>query len=656
MRLQDRFPVPIVRRVALCALLAATVPTAVGAPGTSPISLTVEPGFNGFCKANRWLPVTVELQNSGAATEVEVDLRQSFYNNDGIPRSFLRAPLPGATRRRYELYVLPTIYTGSGRLVSQVSRRGEILLRQETSLREITPGERLVVLLNSEEGALSLPSTLGPWNRPGLPSQPRTPLHVASVTPGKAPERWKGYDAVDVLVLGDVSEQSLSVPQQVAIREWVATGGGLVVSGGADAGRLRSRFFQELLPVEVTGTKSMAAAGLPTSVIALARPRPGARILSMGAGPPTVVVGRKGLGRVYFVAFDVTRPPFRGSDAGTRIWSGLLTDVARGDRLLQRADALNLDGSGAYYGGRFSLSQACYELPQLQAPASSGIIFFLLAYIVCLVPVNYAVLRRRDRKEWAWVTTPAIVLVFTLFAYLFGYGTKGGQVRLARVGILEAWSGETTGTMLGYAGLFSPRKTRYEIATETPAVVAPSPEGEGSVKLVHDDGVRIADAAVDMWSMRLFRVESPVALGSGLSVRWVRDGPRVKATITNGTPYDLEDCVYLGRMEGTKVSLTVGTVRRGGSHTVGPVQRGGGHLDLLASSGPEPEGRGSVERMKHALRGAVGQDGQSFGSPLLVGWVRRPLFRMTVDGRQVHEENLTLVVIHLTGGEMRIDD
>ena len=42
------------------------------------------------------------------------------------------------------------------------------------------------------------------------------------------------------------------------------------------------------------------------------------------------------------------------------------------------------------------------------------------AYILLIGPINYLVLRRLDRREWAWVTMPVLIVVFAVGAYGFG--------------------------------------------------------------------------------------------------------------------------------------------------------------------------------------------------------------------------------------------
>ena len=52
-------------------------------------------------------------------------------------------------------------------------------------------------------------------------------------------------------------------------------------------------------------------------------------------------------------------------------------------------------------------------MPALALPSIEGLLLLLLGYIVLIGPINYLVLRRLDRREWAWVTMPLLVVGFT---------------------------------------------------------------------------------------------------------------------------------------------------------------------------------------------------------------------------------------------------
>ena len=141
----------------------------------------------------------------------------------------------------------------------------------------------------------------------------------------------------------------------------------------------------------------------------------------------------------------------------------------------------------------------------MDVPGFAFIGLFLLAYIVVLVPVNYTVLKRRDRRELAWVTVPIIIVAFSGLAYAVGYGTKGGQVLLAQAGIVEAWAGQSAAPALAYLGLFSPAKSRYNLSTEDGSVPLlpveqPSDPTRQPARVVEGDAFGLQDAPIDMWT------------------------------------------------------------------------------------------------------------------------------------------------------------
>ena len=102
-----------------------------------------------------------------------------------------------------------------------------------------------------------------------------------------------------------------------------------------------------------------------------------------------------------------------------------------------RRDDNSQFGYGRYSGAPTRLADAPFAIPQLDIPAFYVVALFLLAYIVVLVPVNYFVLKAKDKKEYAWLTTPAIVLVFSFGAYLIGYGFKGGRTLVVKAGLIR---------------------------------------------------------------------------------------------------------------------------------------------------------------------------------------------------------------------------
>ena len=145
-----------------------------------------------------------------------------------------------------------------------------------------------------------------------------------------------------------------------------------------------------------------------------------------------------GTGAVTIVGFDPATDWIADSkDASTPLWRRLLPARAG------TTTALNDDGQ---------LVSAIWNLPSLALPPIGGLIALLFGYILLIGPVNYLVLRWLDRREWAWVTIPTLIAVFTVGAFGFGNALRGSDLIVHEIAIVRgapaprrAWHGRTWG-------------------------------------------------------------------------------------------------------------------------------------------------------------------------------------------------------------------
>ncbi len=646
-------------------------------------TLSAQAGLEQHYKSEHWLPVQVTLTNQGEAVRVEV--RARFASGEGGTE--FRIPpreLQGQANQVHTLYIKSPVSYSTQALVLDLYRDGRLINTVRPPLRMLNDGDWLVVGIGAEDSTLKLLTTarlantqLAPSLRPWMRSNTQPQVAVASLEPGEVPDRWQGLEAADMVVIGDVSEREFSVERAAALRDYVHAGGTLVVTGGVDWQRLTSPLYSELLPVRVTGGGTLT--GLPhpqvrgrgfsgggTYPIALAEPLPGATVLDRHQGRPAIVRGTRGAGRVYFLAFDPARPPFRSWEGSSDFWKSLLLDQRGGGLLHAIASTEVADGQwNAGFGGSGQprLADAPYAISQLDIPAFYVVAIFLLSYIIVLVPVNYFVLKAKDKKEYAWLTTPAIVLVFSVAAYLIGYGFKGGRTLLVKVGVIEANSGQPAAPFVSYAGLFSPRKTGYDLqvaggdgAADTPAALLSEPtsqRGSQGMRVLFEDTQKIEDFAVDMWAMRVVKTEGVTRLGGGVTANLRHTAKAVSGKIRNQTPYTLEDChLLLGGQ-----AVPVGNIAAGQEASVDAERgtQGSGTL-VPASLLTNVKGSREEQRMKQAVLqplSTLNSSAQGGGiavspdHPVLMGWVREPVARIQVNGGTPREQSATLLMVHL---------
>jgi hypothetical protein len=676
-RRNQRFPI----RSFLCMALGLTLwlPGQARAQAT----LNADAGLEGYYKPRRWLPVQLTLTNQGAPARVYVRTRIAHGMEGDQEYRLPERVLPSNANERHTLYLKPPQTYTSQPLVLELFRDGRPLNVIRAPLTVVNEGEWLVLGLGSGEATASLKLlaslTVPAQTFPSFPGGPASSIrgtqarvNVAVLPPGRTPDRWQGLQAADMVILAGISERELSPQQQTALRDYTNAGGTLVVTGGPNWARLTTPFFSEILPVRVTGSRTAsslfsmrALAGQPLSAgtafaLCTGEPKPGTTVKVADGGFPVVATRLQGSGRVVFVAFDPSLPPFNTWSGSLGFWKKLLVNPPPPQLISSVTAAEGYDqdmyGNPAAYG---RLADAPFTISQLDIPAFYVVALFLLAYIVVLVPLNYYFLKARDKKEYAWLTTPAIVLVFSVGAYLIGYGFKGGRTLVAKVGLLEARSGQTRAAGLAYFGLFSPRKTTYDIQVapadggaqdEGASTLLSEPAGNRSgaaIRVLQGDAQRVAGFAVDMWAMRVLKAEGMTDLGRGIQSNWSVRNNRVTGTIRNDSPFTLEDCRLI--VDGQVSPFEPLAPGKQARFDV-PAAPGGGTGSLLPQALlSQLQGSSGEQRMKRAVLEPLcsGTGTLQRAGPMLLGWVREPVLRLHVDGRPPREQAATLMVVHL---------
>jgi len=516
---------------------------------------------------------------------------------------------------------------------------------------------------------------------------------VAEAAAADLPDRAAAYGGVDaVLLRSDAPLDALTVAQADALRGWVAGGGHLIVCGGADPSRLATPFFEGLLPAAVGQARTLTLpGGPPVSALTLTpKPLPGVRVLaSAPLTGPLLVSGPYGAGSVTLTAYDPTVAALLASPAQVRaLWRTLLTaGGASPSSLLSHVAAREENyGGSVFWGGDAPalLSNAVMRGPSLDAPGTEVIGLFLLAYLIILVPVNYLVLKRLDRKEMAWVTIPALVLLFAAGTFGVGYAAKGGSLFLNRAAIVETSAGQRGAGVYAELGLFSPRRTDYDLTVPGGDVLAAIPKpgqnfggrfGGGGGGDSQDYGVTrfvqtpagasLLGASVNMWAMRAFDVQSTTDLGGTVDAHLTggTGGHIVTGTITNHLAHVLTGCrlLYGGQF------AALGDIGPGATLPVAGVsgQSGGQGLPLSEGAGQSTDDAQAPvgARMRAALSDYAQSLTQQANSDqtltpyapapdeaLLVGWSDAPTLAgpaPRVDGRAVKENDVSLVIVHL---------
>lgn len=520
----------------------------------------VSVGLGGMYRPQTLVPIAVRIRNNG--DDLRGEFRVTTNAGPGVLPDHYQFPayLPKGTKQRHFLYVWLESYTNE--LTVEFWSKGQrVAAGGATNCRVLNPNDRLIAVvggtgsslqfLNGQSASLPIVVTPRPWDighgqtwlresrymrmpvaRPGMPG--RSPMatgtmYVTTIDKDALPDNPEGYAGASMLALmSDVTENTLGPDARTAITLWVTSGGHLLLAGGGVPGRLDAPFFTALLAGRAAAQKTLVSGENGT---AITTPVAAGHLTTLDYDPDAVTV--------------------RDWAAATRLYGSLVAQDPRWPVTFNLRETLN---------------KAVMPL-NLRPPDLKLIVIFLLVYLVLLVPVNYFVLKRMDKRELAWVTTPVIVLLFTVGAYGIGYATKGNRLVLNTVTVVESTAGQGVAEAVSELLIFSPSRSAYTLHLGNGGLLARemgtnessyshggyspreretspltfSTVGQGMTRLTSVEQVR-----VDMWAFRQFMMAHRLDLGGGFSAQLTKGrpatDPRATGTVTNHTPYHLALC------------------------------------------------------------------------------------------------------------------
>ncbi len=411
--------------------------------------------LQGHARTGAWSAIEVTLANDGPPIrgELRLDAGQQLR-----ARFSMAVDLPTGSRQTYVLHAQPPAFGRAG-TISLVTG-DQVVDSVPIAYVVHDPSQLFVGVLAERPQAITSELDL-PSNINGV--QPViVPLTVDDL-PGTA----AGWSALDHLVWQDVDSNRLSPSQLDSLRRWLAAGGRLVIAGGTAGIGTLAGFPDDLLPFRPTATVDLDAASIAplvgslpdgaSQLPAMAGPLARGKAIVSSGDQAVVAELTYGSGRITILGFDPATPWLAESRAVEGLWRGLLPARASGAGLF-------VDDS--------QIVSSVYNIPALALPPTSGLLILLGAYILVIGPLNYIVLRRLDRREWAWLTMPAVVVGFAVAALAYGFTLRGTDIVVNEVAVVRGAPNATEASAQVYFGVFSPTRATYLVEVGGGALLA----------------------------------------------------------------------------------------------------------------------------------------------------------------------------------------
>ncbi|OAB46152.1 DUF7408 domain-containing protein [Paenibacillus glacialis] len=437
-------------------LQALIIPSAVYAADGPSITIKTDLGYNGRIKASKWNPVKITLTSD---TDVSGDIViQNTDNYMGSASIVQHVELTKNTAKEVIVGIPGVVYDKNRNQIrfykDSVKEGKYIPFSSGKSYIEGVPENGAIIGVLSDD-----PDTMIFMNvlRGG-----GYDLNIVKMQAAGIPEDPMLLDGLDVLVINRFASDTLSKTQISAISGWVKSGGTMVLAGGAGYPKTAAA-FADLSPVQYEGTFSVSSlpelaslGGKPLNLegdftLSNAQPLEDSEVLYRAENKPLIVSRQIEQGNVLYAAYDLTMAPISSWNGHPKVWSHLL----KNDLPLNNQNRMFPDNQ------LNNLGYILNYFPSLKMPGFSGLVWMLMIYVVVVAPVLYWILRKVDRREWAWWIIPLIAIIASATVYTVGSSDKTKELAHT-LNILEL-NGRGSSTTTSATAFFTPSSGDYTL-------------------------------------------------------------------------------------------------------------------------------------------------------------------------------------------------
>lgn len=265
------------------------------------------------------------------------------------------------------------------------------------------------------------------------------------------PDLWWTYLGHDAVVIHDLPALKLSDRVEAALVDYAQAGGNLVLVSNLDPHELKGSPLAELAPLRPHSADAGAGRLLGQPVL-------GAEVVLRDAHHLPLLLKRSyGAGTIWQVTAAIDTQDVLGTQKTSDVWRKILSEQG----------SLEVRKGFDDYGDRLSV------LPELPAPATAALAWYLAGYVLVVVPGIYIYLRRKDQVLRLIVVVPTCSLLITLLAYFINSSGRGRELVLRELGVAWVQGGEREVLLRQQGVLFSPAALNYSLDFPSDTLVRP---------------------------------------------------------------------------------------------------------------------------------------------------------------------------------------
>lgn len=418
--------------------------------------LTISYGIDGKYKAQKYMPVTVQINNLEKDFNGEIELRivSDYAGGYNSYSKEVYAKVGESVSVTIPVKFLDGNNSGTLCLVEN----DKVLYEKKfhVSSGRVSEGNALTGLLTDDATALGYLGDItyfdSSYSNVGR-------MNCVNIDESYLSENGLNIDVLDLIVINNYNMANLNEDHYSSLNNWVNEGGTLIIGTGANESKTITNINKNFLNISSEGTieRNVAITNENLNLILSQITLEGATVTNNSYGNKLVYSLDRGAGTILVTTFDLGLEPFISSSDATLMLQNMLIETF--DKIYQQ------DYNGSYNSSSYQASYMLRNIPvqDVVSPVTLGII--LATYAVLVGIVLYVVLKKMKRNELTWILIPITAVIFTILIYLLGSKMKFKDVVVNSVNIIST-DENGKGQINGYIGIGSKNKGNLKIEKE----------------------------------------------------------------------------------------------------------------------------------------------------------------------------------------------
>ena len=422
----------------------------------SKYDLNISYGIDGKYKAQKYMPVTVQINNLEKDFNGEVEVRVTSDSSGGYNAYSKEVT---ASKGESISVTIPVKFLGENSTGAVcIIENGKVLYEKKLliSSGRINEGNAFTGLLTDDPTALGYLGNItyfdSNYSNTGK-------MNCVNITEGMLDENGLNIDGLDVIIINNYNMANLNDKQYNALNNWVNAGGTLLIGAGANESKTINNINKSFLNIISNGTREQnVKTGSESLNLILSQITLEDSTVTVNSDENKLVYSLdRGAGKILITAFDLGLEPFISSDDAAI----MLQDILR-----ETFDKIYADNyQGGYNSRNYEISNILGSIPVENTVSTLTLVIVLGVYAILVGIVIYIILKKMKKRDLTWVLIPVTSIVFTVMIYLLGSKMKIKDIIVNSTNIISV-DEEGRGQINSYIGIASKNKENIKIENE----------------------------------------------------------------------------------------------------------------------------------------------------------------------------------------------